>query len=161
METERIALSQRERDRLRVLREVQQKQITQIAAAKRLKISDRHIRRLLVGLGEHGERAVIHGLRGRRSNRRLTARLQQKILRRVRQRYADFGPTRAAEHLAQEGLSVSRETLRKWMVKTSLWCPRAQRVKTIHVWRERRARFGGLVRHESSPFPLFGEHWPR
>jgi len=114
METERIALSQRERDRLRVLHEVKQKQITQIAAAKRLKISDRHIRWLVFRLGEHGDRAVIHGLRGRRSNRRLAARLELKILRRVRQRYADFGPTLAAEHLAQEGLSVSRETLRKW-----------------------------------------------
>jgi DNA invertase Pin-like site-specific DNA recombinase len=46
METGRIALSQR----LRVLHEVKQKQITQIAAAKRLKISDRHIRRLLFRL---------------------------------------------------------------------------------------------------------------
>src|SRR5258707_3323194 len=115
--------------------------MTQIAAAKRLKISDRQIRRLLFRLGEHGDRAVIHGLRGRRSNRRLAARLEQKILRRVRQRYADFGPTLAAEHLAQEGLPVSRETLRKWMVKASLWCPRAQRVKTIHVWRGRRGPF--------------------
>jgi hypothetical protein len=39
--------------------------------------------------------------------------LELKILCRVRQRYADFGPTLAAEHLAQEGLPVSRETLRK------------------------------------------------
>src|SRR5882724_10480102 len=109
METERIALSQRERDRLRVLHEVKQKQITQVEAAKRLKISDRHIRRLLLRLGEHGDRAVIHGLRGRRSNRRLAARLELKILSRVRQRYADFGPTLAAEHLAPEGLPVSRE----------------------------------------------------
>jgi hypothetical protein len=36
METERIALSQRERDRLRVLHEIKQKQITQREAAKRL-----------------------------------------------------------------------------------------------------------------------------
>ena len=98
METERIALSQRGRDRLRVLHEVQEKQITQIEAGQRLKISDRHIRRLLFGLGKHGDRAVIHGLRGRPSNRRIVARLQQKILIRVRQRYADFGPTLAAEH---------------------------------------------------------------
>jgi hypothetical protein len=28
---------------------------------------------------------------------------------------------------------VSRETLRKWMTKASLWCPRAQRVKTINI----------------------------
>lgn len=160
METERITLSQRERDRLRVLHEVQQKQITQMEAARRLKISDRHIRRLLFRLGEHGDRAVIHGLRGRSSNRRLTAQLEQKILRRVRQRYADFGPTLAAEHLAQEGLLVSRETLRKWMVQASLWHPRAQRVKTIHVWRERRASFGELVMQDSSPFRWLEERGP-
>ena len=113
METERIALNQRERDRLRVLHEIGRKQITQIEAARRLKISDRHIRRLLVDLGKRGDRALLHGLRGRPSNRRLAARLELKILCRVRQRYADFGPTLAAEHLAQEGLPVSRETLRK------------------------------------------------
>ena len=55
METERIALSQRERDRLRVLHEIKRKQITQIKAARRLKISDRHIRRLLVGLRKLGD----------------------------------------------------------------------------------------------------------
>src|SRR5437879_5147058 len=160
METERIALSQRERDRLRVLHEIQQKQITQIAAARRLKISDRHIRRLLFRLEEYGDRAVIHGLRGRPSHRRLAARLELKILRRVRQRYADFGPTLAAEHLAQEGLPVSRETLRKWMVQASLWRARAQRVKTIHVWRERRASFGELVMQDSSPFRWLEERGP-
>ena len=33
METERIALSQRERDRLKVLHEIQQKHLTQVAGA--------------------------------------------------------------------------------------------------------------------------------
>ena len=160
METERMALSQRERDRLRMLHEIRQKQITQSEAARRLKISDRQVRRLLVELGKRGDRAVIHGLRGRPSNRRLAARWELQILRRVRQRYADFGPTLAAEHLAQEGLPVSRETLRKWMVKARLWCPRAQRVKTIHVWRERRARFGELVMQDSSPFRWLEERGP-
>ena len=152
METERIALSQRERGRLRVLHEVKRKQITQIEAARRLKISDRHIRRLLAGPGKLGDRAVLHGLRGQPSNRRLAPRFEQEILTRVRQRYADFGPTLAAEHLAQEGLPVSRETLRKWMVQASLWRPRAQGIKTIHVWRARRASFGELVMQDSSPF---------
>jgi transposase len=128
METERIALSQRERDRLRVLHEIRRKQLMQIEAASRLKISDRHIRRLLVKSRKRGDQALIHGLRGRPSSRKLAARFGRKILRRVRQRYADFGPTLAAEHLAREGLVVSRETLRKWMVKARLWRPRAQRV---------------------------------
>src|ERR1700674_5685151 len=160
METERIALSQRERDRLRVLHEVKRKQLTQSEAARRLKISDRQIRRLLVGLQKRGDRAVIHGLRGRPSNRRYVVRFERQILTRVRECYADFGPTLAAEHLAQEGWSVSRETLRKWMVKASLWRPRAQRVKTIHVWRERRARFGELVMQDSSPFRWLEERGP-
>ena len=113
METERIALSQRERDRLRVLHEVQQKHLLQVAAAARLKVSDRQVRRMLLRIRERGDAALVPGLRGRPSNRGLAARLELNILRRVRQRYADFGPTLAAEHLAQEGLPVSRETLRK------------------------------------------------
>jgi transposase len=160
METGRIALSQRERDRLRVLHEIKRKQISQIEAAQRLKISDRHIRRLLVAVEKRGDRALLHGLRGRPSNRRLAARWERQILTRVRERYADFGPTLAAEHLAQEGLPVSRETLRKWMVKASLWRPRAQRVKSIHVWRERRASFGELVMQDSSPFRWLEERGP-
>src|ERR1700680_3314043 len=133
METERIALSQRERDRLKVLHEVQQKQLTQVAAAARLKISDRHVRRMLLRLRERGDRCLVHGLRGRPSNRKLAARLEQKILARLRQRYADFGPTLAAEYLSQEGFSVSRETLRKWMTKVALWRPRSHPVKNNHV----------------------------
>ena len=152
METERMALSQRERDRLRVLHEVQQGQLAQIEAARRMKLTDRQVRRLLRGLRERGDRVVIHGLRGRPSNRKVAVRLERKILARLRQRYADFGPTLAAEHLAQEGWSVSRETLRKWMTKAALWRPRSQRVKKIHVWRERRASFGELVMQDSSPF---------
>src|SRR5271169_238388 len=152
METERIALSQRERDRLKVLHEVQQKHLTQVAAAQRLKVSDRQVRRMLLRLRERGDSSLVHGLRGRPSNRKLAVRLEQKILARLRQRYADFGPTLAAEHMAQEDFSVSRETLRKWMTKAALWRPRSQRVKAVHVWRQRRACFGELVMQDSSPF---------
>jgi hypothetical protein len=65
METERITLSQRERDRLKVLHEVQQKHLTQIAAAERLRVTDRQVRRILLGLRERGDRCLVHGLRGR------------------------------------------------------------------------------------------------
>src|ERR1700693_3417670 len=160
METERITLSQRERDRLKVLHEGPQEHLTQVAAAERLKVSDRHVRRMLLRLRERGDRSLIHGLRGRPSNRKLATRLEQKVLARLRQRYADFGPTLAAEHLAQEGFSVSRETLRKWMTRAALWRPRPQRVKTIHVWREGRACFGELVMQDSSPFRWLEERGP-
>src|SRR3981081_2548678 len=133
METERVALSQRERDRLKGLHEVKQKHFSQVAAAERLKVTDRQVRRMLLRIRERGDGSLVHGLRGRRANRKLAARLDQKIFARLRQRYADFGPTLAAEHLAQEGFPVSRETLRKWMVKGSLRGHSAQRLKNIHV----------------------------
>jgi transposase len=160
METERIALSQRERDRLRVLHEVAQGHLTRVAAAGRVQLSDRQVRRLLLRIREQGDRAVIHGLRGRPSNRKLAASFQQKILARIRQRYADFGPTLAAEQLAKEGFLVSRETLRKWMTKASFWRPRSRRVKKVHVWRERRGSFGELVMQDSSPYRWLEERGP-
>src|ERR1035437_9662535 len=160
METERMALSQRERDRLRVLQEVKQGHLTQREAARRIDLCDRQVRRLLLRLQEQGDRAVIHRLRGRPSNRKFVATFEQKVLARVRQRYADFGPTLAAEHLAKEGLPVSRETLRKWMTQAAFWCPRSQRVKKIHVWRERRGSFGELVMQDSSPFRWLEERGP-
>ena len=131
METERIALNQQERDRLRVLHEVKQKHLTQVEGALRLKVTDRHVRRMLIRIGGRGDGGIVHGLRGQPSNRKLAASLEQKILARVRQRYADFGPTLAAEHLAQDGLRVSRETLRQWMIQGALWRPRRKRVKAV------------------------------
>ena len=86
--------------------------------------------------------------------------MEQKILARVRHRYADFGPTLAAEHLAQDGLRVSRETLRQWMIQGALWRPRRKRVNAVHVWRERRAGFGELVMQDSSPFRWLEDRGP-
>ncbi len=160
MEPERIALSQRERDRLKVLHEVEQKQVTQVEAGRRLDVTDRHIRRLLVRLHQHGDGALLHGLRGQPSNRRLPALFAQRVLARVRRRYADFGPTLAAEHLAQDGLAVSRETLRKWMREAGLWRVRLKRPQAMHVWRERRACFGELVIQDSSPYRWLEDRGP-
>jgi len=131
MGTERITLSQRERDRLKVLHEVKQKHLSQVAAAARLKVTDRQVRRMLLRIRERGDAALVHGLRGRPSNRKLVARLEQKILARLRQRYADFGPTLAAEHLAQEGLVVSRETCASGWCRTACGAPARNAVEIL------------------------------
>jgi hypothetical protein len=46
------------------------------------------------------------------------------------------------------------------MTKAAFWRPRSQRVKKIHVWRERRASFGELVMQDSSPFRWLEERGP-
>ena len=71
MEEERIALSARERERLKILHEVEQGHLRQIDAADRLRLSDRQVRRLLGRLRDAGDRGLVHRLRGRPSNRKI------------------------------------------------------------------------------------------
>jgi hypothetical protein len=161
MEQERISLSGRERERLKVLQQVEEGHLQQIEAARRLRLTDRHVRRLQARLRSQGDRAIVHGLRGRRSNRKIPEALRQRALRQLRQaRYAGFGPTLAAEHLASQGLEVSRETLRKWMSAAGLWQTRRRRVKQVHVWRPRRSALGELVMMDSSPYRWLEDRGP-
>ena len=74
-------MTQRERDRLVVLKKAQKKLITQRQAAAELQLNERQIRRLLVRLKEVGDRAVVHGLRERRSNRRLSEETRESAVR--------------------------------------------------------------------------------
>jgi transposase len=160
MEPERIELSQRERDRLKVLDQIEQGYLSQVEAAQRLRLSDRQVRRLQVRVRAEGDRGLIHHLRGRPSNRKIPERLRKHILTGLQRRYADFGPTLAAEHLAQDGLSVSRETVRRLMAAAGLWQARRRKVKAVHLWRERRAAFGELVMWDSSPYRWLEDRGP-
>jgi transposase len=161
MREEPIELSQKERDRLKVLHEVQQGHLKQVAASLRLGLSTRQIRRVLGRLQEEGDRGLIHRSRGRPSNRKIPTVQQERIISEVRRQYADFGPTLAAEKLAAQGLPISRETLRQWMSQAGLWKPRRQRLKAVHVWRPRRAAFGELVMMDTSPFAWLEERGPQ
>ncbi len=161
MEPERIELSARERERLKVLQQVEEGHLKQVEAAQRLRLTDRHVRRLQARLRREGDRGIVHRLRGCRSNRKISDALRQRAMRELRQaRYAGFGPTLAAEHLTRQGLVVSRETLRQWMSAAGLWQARRRRVKRVHVWRPRRSSFGELVMMDSSPFRWLEERGP-
>ena len=161
MQQERISLSMRERERLKVLQQVEEGHLKQIAAARRLRLSDRQVRRLLARLRSQGDRGIVHRLRGRHSNRKIPDALRQRALRPLRQaRYAGFGPTLAAEHLAHQGITVSRETLRQWMSAAGLWQIRGRKLKRVHVWRPRRSSLGELVMMDSSPYRWLEDRGP-
>ena len=67
-------------------------------------------------LEAEGDVGVIHRLRGRSSNRAKRDDLRRRVLSRYREQYLGFGPTLAAEKLTVEGLPVSDETLRNWLL---------------------------------------------
>jgi hypothetical protein len=145
-------MTQRDRDRLVVLKKAQKKLIKQTHAAKELNLSERQVRRLLSGLKEKGDKVVIHGLRGRPSNRKIPAAVREKIIAVLsQQNYRDFKPTIASEYLAKEhGIQIGREALRQIMMGAGLWRARAQKVERVHQWRPRRSCRGELVQWDTS-----------
>lgn len=151
MEEEKLLLTRRDRDRLKVLHEVRKGHLTQRQASAQLKLTDRWIRKLLLRMKERGDGAVVHALRGRPSTRRISDKVEKRAVELVRREYADFGPTLASEYLEQyHGITVSRETLREWMMRGGLWKKRKQRLQEIHIWRKRRSCFGDLVQWDTS-----------
>src|SRR3954454_8863742 len=115
MGEDRFEMGQQERDRLKVLHEASKGQLTQKQAAAQLNLSERQIRRLTASLRKRGDRAVVHGLRGRASNRRMSPELAQRAIEELsRQECHDFGPTFASQHVSRQlGINVGRDTVRK------------------------------------------------
>lgn len=145
-------MSQAERDRLDALKRAKKKLITQKQAAEELGVTERHVRRLVRKLRQKGDRAAIHELRGRTSNRKLPIETEQQAVRILSDPiYRGFGPTLAAEYLRKlHRITVSKETLRQWMVRAGLWRAGQRRVVEVHQWRPRRSRCGELVQWDTS-----------
>jgi hypothetical protein len=108
------------------------------------------VRRLFKRLKVEGDAGVIHRLRGRESNNLSDKSEHERVMDLCRKQYAGFGPTLAAEKLSEdEGISLSVETLRGWMLSEGLWERKRQRDKH----RQRRARrscFGEMVQADAS-----------
>jgi transposase len=149
---ERIAMSQEERDCLDWLKRVKTGSMSQREAAEKMGVSARWVRKLLKRMAKEGDAVVVHGLRGRPSNRKLSAKAQRQALAILKQPdWHDFGPTFAAEQLAQQHqIQVSKETLRGWMIEAGLWKSKPQRLAEVHCWRPRRSAFGELVQWDTS-----------
>ena len=100
--------------------------------------------------------------RGKPSNRRLSAALRAHVLELVGTLYADFGPTFAAEKLRElHAVSVSVETLRKWMTVAGLWHSRMERRRRPQQPRNRRSCLGELVHIDGSDHEWLKQRGPR
>src|SRR6202011_2427448 len=137
-------MTQKERDRLVALKKAKKGLITQSQAAEEIGVSERQVRRLLGALKKRGDKAVIHGGRGRSSNRRIPASIRQQAMSILSQPVCHgFGPSFAADHLREEhGITVGRETLRGWMGQAKLWRAKARQAGKVHQWGGSRRRRG-------------------
>jgi len=150
-----MELCMRDRERVKVLDAVKRGDVSQREAGGLMGLSLRQTKRLLKRYREEGDEGIIHRLRGRVSNRRITEELRKKVEGLIEERYRDFGPTLAMEYLGEKhGIFVSRETLRKWMSCWGFWQEKRRRVKH-REWRERKGCFGEMVQMDTSEHDWF------
>jgi hypothetical protein len=149
-----IAMSHAEIDRMSVLRDLAEDRIGVSEAATLMRLGRRQVFRLATAFRQFGPRALVSDRRGKPSNRSYPAALRTEVIGLIRERYADFGPTLAAEKLYElDGICLGRETIRQWMMAAGLWKDRRQRMKPVHQPRYRRDCVGELIQIDGS------EHW--
>jgi len=152
-----LLMSRKELERKSILELVKDGRMTLVEAARRMKLSYRQALRVyerFVALGDDG---LVHRRRGKPSNRAYSSSFRDKVMRRYRARYKelDCGPTFAAEKLAEEGMVLDHETLRRWLLEAGEWEKRRKR-RVHRSRRQRRAHFGELVQMDGSHHQWFG-----
>lgn len=147
-------MSGKERIRLEALARVGRGELTVVAAAELMGLSVRQARRVWRRYREMGDAGLVHGLRGRVSNRRLSGDVRDQLVKCHQKRYADFGPTLACEKLAKDDLAVSPNTLTALLKERGLWKRRRRRGKH-RKRRERRSCFGSLIQMDGSHHDWF------
>ena len=160
-QTTRVTMSMRELDRLKCIQAVIDGERHLCRVAERLEITTRQLRRLVQRYRAEGPVGLISRACNRPSNNRLDVDLEQKIVTILRDSYADFGPTLAAEKLeARHGIHVSRETVRRLQIESGLWIPRKLRPPKVQQPRARRACLGELIQIDGCEHRWFEERAP-
>ncbi|HYE32684.1 MAG TPA: ISNCY family transposase [Methylomirabilota bacterium] len=153
-------MSHKERRRLAVLEDVKDNKLTLVQAAVLLALGYRQAKRVWKRYQAQGDSGLVHRSRGRASSRRRPQAERARIVARCLERYPDFGPTLAAEHLRKEGHKVDHETLRRWLLAEGHWRVRRKRQKHRR-WRERKECFGQMVQMDGSHHDWFEGRAPR
>jgi len=145
-----IMVSQRELKRLHIIQKVLNEKLSQVEAGEILLLSDRQIRRIVSKIRQEGDKGIRHGLRGKPSSRMLPKKVKEKAIKFYREKYKGFGPTLLSEKLLElEGIKISKETLRNWLIETGDW-KKVRKSRTHRQWRERKHYFGEMVQMDGS-----------
>ena len=148
-------VTKNERAQAEILERLLQKEITQEQAGLMLKISERQVRRKLKKFLKGGIKGLIHKGKGRPSKRMIDPGLKKRALQEVAKKYSDYGPTLAAEMLADHtGIELIPQTLRRFMMEAGMWKKGYKR--EIHrQWRDRKDRYGEMQQLDGSEHDWF------
>jgi len=154
-------MSGNDRIRLDAMGRVKRGDVTVVGSAELMGVSLRQARRIWKRFKGEGAAGLLHKLRGRPGNRRLSQDVRERVVKRHQERYADFGPTLACEKLEEEDreLKVSPDTLTALLKERGLWL-RLRRRGRHRSRRERRACLGSMLQMDGSHHDWFEGRGP-
>ncbi len=156
-----LNMSKKERIQLIVFEQLKNGEITQRVAASRLKVTDRWVRKKYKRYMEHGDVGLVHKSRNRVSQKRWCEGERALTVELLRTDWKGFGPTFTAEKLKElKNIDISKETVRKTMIKEGIWQPHISK-KKHRKRRQRRAMLGHLVQLDGSPHDWFEGRGPK
>jgi transposase len=149
-------MSQKEAFRLHVMNLLFNKDITQKKAREMMGLSKSQTIRIKKSYLQFGIKGLISKRRGNPSPNKISNEILSKAASIITEKYFDFGPTFAREKLIEKhNINMSKETVRKLMIKEGLWKDRKHKHVIVHQRRARRARFGSLIQIDGSPHLWF------
>ena len=157
-----VTLTVKEQARLKMITQVDAGRVTGPQAARVLRLSLRHVRRLVAAYREDGAAALAHGNRGRASPRRVPEEVSQRIIELANTTYSDYNDTHFTEKLAEKhDIHVSRSTVRRLRRSIGQGSPRKRRPPRHRSRRERYPQPGMLLQIDGSPHDWLEGRGPR
>lgn len=156
-----IMIRQKELRRLHIMHKVIEGEITQEKAAELAGLSERQVRRVVKRIRQEGDEGIAHRARGRESGRKTPRKVKERIVSLYRQQYEGFGPTLTAEKLSErDGIQVSKETVRTFLLETGDW-QKVRSRKKHRQWRQRKHHAGEMLQMDGSHHDWFEGRGPK
>ncbi len=147
-----VTLNKKEQKRLRVLNEVEKRKMVMREAVEVLGLSERQGWRLLAAYREEGAAGLAHGNRGRKPIHTLREEVRKRVVEFAQKKYQGFNQQHMTEELVeQEGLELSRSSVRRILLEVGVRSPRTRRAPRHRRRRERYAKEGMLLQIDGSP----------
>ena len=145
-------MSEKELSRYDIIQKLINGKINGIDASRQIEVSVRHIKRIKAKVIKSGIKGLAHGNRGKISNRKLDPEIIEKVKKRLREKYSNFGPTFASEKLKEnDDIKLGKETVRGIMAKMKLWKIKPRKIsKKYYCWRARKDNFGEMRQFDGS-----------
>ena len=147
-----ITMTEKESERYDIIQNLINKKIDGTQASIQLNLSIRQTKRLKAKVKKCGIQGIIHGNRGKESNRRMDSELIDKIIKVTKQNYPDFTSQLTYEKLTEiHNISLSYSTVRRIRISNGLSIVKKRKINKKHYsQRDRKESYGEMLQFDGS-----------